>query len=160
MGSSKYPCEEDYRGAGPFSEPETAAVRDFVQAHPQLRIALNFHAWGNLLVTPFNYSNDVSATELNTKHPGAASFYEDIWTNGGMPNNNVKGSGILTVQYTANGEASDWMLYEHGVYAMSPELGSSNSASDVFFIKDANVLKQLLEQNFVWIEYTVAKLQP
>lgn len=30
VGSSKYPCEEDYRGAGPFSEPETSAIRDFV----------------------------------------------------------------------------------------------------------------------------------
>lgn len=145
LGSSKGPCEEDYRGSGPFSEPETQAIRYFVESHPLLRIALNFHAWGNLLVTPFNYSNDTTASELNNKYPGAAAFYDDIWTNGGMPNNNVKGSGIITVQYTANGEASDWMLNEHGIYAMSPELGSSSSRSDMFWITDVNSMKDLLE---------------
>jgi len=64
------------------------------------------------------------------------------------------------VQYTANGEASDWMLSEHGVYAMSPEIGSSNSNSDVFFISKAENIRITMEQNFVWIEYIIIKLQP
>ena len=93
-GSSDYLCDESYRGSAPFSEPETAAIRDFVESMPLLRIALNFHAWGNLFVTPFNYSDDVNATELNRKYPGAAAFYDNVWLNAGMPNNNVKGSGI------------------------------------------------------------------
>lgn len=64
---------------------------------PLLKIAINFHAWGNLFVTPFNYSPDVDATELKTKFPGAADFYDDIFTNGGFPNSGIKGSGIITV---------------------------------------------------------------
>lgn len=64
-GSSDNPCEEDYRGPAPFSEKETSAMRDFVGSLPLLKIALNFHAWGNLFVTPFNYSDDVNANELN-----------------------------------------------------------------------------------------------
>jgi hypothetical protein len=40
------------------------------------------------------------------------------------------------VQYPANGEASDWMLGKHAIFALSPELGSSNKNSDYFFIKD------------------------
>ena len=59
-GSSNRECEEDYHGPAPFSEPETQAVRDFVEGHPQLKIAINFHAWGNLFITPFNYSSDKS----------------------------------------------------------------------------------------------------
>lgn len=110
QGSSASPCQEDYRGTAAFSEPETAAMRDFVLSHPQLKVAINFHAWGNLLVTPFNYSDDRNANELKTKWPGAAAFYDDLWQNGSLPINNIKGSGILTVDYTANGEASDWML--------------------------------------------------
>lgn len=61
-GSSGLPCEEDYRGKSAFSEPETQGIRDFVVAHPNLKIALNFHAWGNLLVVPFNYSPDKTAS--------------------------------------------------------------------------------------------------
>jgi hypothetical protein len=57
-----------------------------------------------------------------------------------MPPKNIKGSGIITVDYTANGEASDWMLFERGVYAMSPELGSSSLNSQDFFISNPSDL--------------------
>ena len=159
-GSSNVECEEDYRGPNAFSEPETQAVRDFVVSHSLLKIAINFHAWGNLFITPFNYSNDRDASELKNNFPGAAAFYDDIWENGGVPSNSIKGSGILTVLYTANGEASDWMLKEHGVYGMSPELGISDKRSEEFFIIDSNILKQVLQDNYKWIEYTLAKLHP
>lgn len=43
---------------------------------------------------------------------------------------------------------------------MSPELGNSDHNSEVFFIRDANVLKSVLEENFVWIDYAIKKLQP
>lgn len=33
VGSNPNPCAEDYRGPYPFSEPETRAVRDFLQTH-------------------------------------------------------------------------------------------------------------------------------
>ena len=32
-GSSTDPCAENYRGAFPFSEPETRAIRDFLVSH-------------------------------------------------------------------------------------------------------------------------------
>ncbi len=34
------------------------------------------------------------------------------------------------MQYTANGEASDWLLHERNIIALSPELGDDNSASN------------------------------
>jgi len=34
------------------------------------------------------------------------------------------GNGFDTVKYTANGEASDWMLGEKNIIAFSPELGT------------------------------------
>ena len=34
------------------------------------------------------------------------------------------GNGAITIGYTANGEASDWMLGERGIYAISPEIGT------------------------------------
>ena len=44
------------------------------------------------------------------------------------------------VGYTANGEASDWMLHERGIYALSPQLGMDDRATEHFFIKDTNAL--------------------
>ena len=57
-GSNGDPCEEDYRGPRAFSEPATQQVKTFLENTPEgksVKIALNFHAWGNLLVHPFNY---------------------------------------------------------------------------------------------------------
>jgi len=56
----------------------------------------------------------------------ALQFYDDIYKNSGLPEKAVEGNGFSMVQYSANGEASDWMLGRHGIYALSPELGTAN----------------------------------
>lgn len=63
-------------------------------------------------------------------------FYNDIALNSGIPTGNIEGNGYSTVHYPANGEASDWMLAKHGILAMSPEIGTSDPRSEVFFIRD------------------------
>ena len=37
------------------------------------------------------------------------------------------GNAMQTIQYKANGEASDWMLGELGIYAVSAELGGETA---------------------------------
>jgi hypothetical protein len=51
---------------------------------------------------------------------------------------------MQSIQYEANGEASDWMLGKYKIIAMSPELGIKNGDSDDFFIYHASVLKSVL----------------
>lgn len=65
-GSSPKKCAEDYRGPTPFSEPETRAIRDFLNSFEglQVKIALNFHAYGNLFIMPFNYDSRKNNPEL------------------------------------------------------------------------------------------------
>mmetsp|Transcript_35834 Transcript_35834/g.54931 ORF Transcript_35834/g.54931 Transcript_35834/m.54931 type:complete len:209 (+) Transcript_35834:465-1091(+) len=58
LGSNPDPCEEDYRGPYAFSEPGTRQVKNLIEETPEgkgIKIALNFHAWGNLLVHPWSY---------------------------------------------------------------------------------------------------------
>jgi carboxypeptidase T len=72
-------CSEDYRGTHGFSEPETAAVRDFVETKKDiLAMAFNFHAYGNLLIYPFNYDPSPSNNDLYQKYPDQALFFEEI----------------------------------------------------------------------------------
>jgi hypothetical protein len=47
------------------------------------------------------------------------------------------GNGAETVNYIAEGEASDWMLDSMGIIAMSPELGDYSRASESFFLRRA-----------------------
>lgn len=56
-GSSNDPCSEDYRGPEPFSEPETRNIRDFLERWPNIKIAVNLHAYGNLFIIPFNFDS-------------------------------------------------------------------------------------------------------
>lgn len=58
-----------------------------------------------------------------------------------MPPGYIEGNGTSTIGYTANGEASDWMLHELGIYAMSPELGLQIKQAENFFIGDPDALK-------------------
>ena len=50
-------CNEEYRGPSPLSEPETQAVSNFVKKWSNLKIVINFHAYGNLFIVPFNFDD-------------------------------------------------------------------------------------------------------
>ena len=60
------------------------------------------------------------------------------------------------VQYSADGEASDWMLGEKNIIAFSPELGSSNpNAQDFYIPKD--LIFDVIEENFSVIQRFLEK---
>ncbi len=50
--SSSDPCHLNYRGTGPYSEPETVVVRDFILAHPGIAAHIDFHSYGQILISP------------------------------------------------------------------------------------------------------------
>lgn len=167
-----------------------------------MKFALNFHAWGNMLVHPFSYLDyefrckNMNYSDSELKHMlkdtmcpvrrderllfylktagqcsnrpesrlvdvrQAMSVYADIVDNGGLPKGFDYGNGKAMVEYSANGEASDWMFAKHGIYATSPELGSDQKSSEKFFIEDPNQVKILLMENYGWIRYTILKLLP
>ena len=53
-GSSPVPSDATYRGTGPFSEPETQVMRDFISAH-EFVFTLYFHSYSNLVLWPWGY---------------------------------------------------------------------------------------------------------
>ena len=58
VGSNSNPCEEDFRGRSAFSEPATKQMKSLIENTPegrQIKIALNLHSWGNLLIHPWSY---------------------------------------------------------------------------------------------------------
>ena len=97
-------------------------------------MSFNFHAYGNLLIYPFNYDTS-SNNDLFNKFPEQALVYEEISLETGLPEGNIRGNAMQAIQYEANGEASDWMLGKYGIVSMSPELGIKDPGSDYFFIK-------------------------
>lgn len=152
-------CKDDYRGPEAFSEPETRAIADFVTKWSNLKVVINFHAFGNLFIYPFNYDTEANS-ELHDKYPLAAKFYNHLFEDGDIPKGSVQGNGQATIKYSANGEASDYMLAEKGVYALSPELGTDDKWSNQFILTTRQQIKTVLQSNFPWVLYTIKQLHP
>lgn len=92
IGSSSNPCDEQYRGKSAFSEPEVKALDTYLKAHRDIKVAINLHSWGNLLIVPYNYDDNWKNPHL-LKDPYNLA-YEDVRKNAGLPEGNLYGSGI------------------------------------------------------------------
>jgi len=146
-GSSNNPCQEDYRGEKPFSEPETKAIKDFVDSHPDIKIVYNYHTWGNLVITAFNcLSNKDSDNLIKKNFPIHYSMYEDFKKEAEFPKNFIFGNADKTIKYRANGDATDWFLGKKNILSFSPELGNGNKNSDYFY-PNREVTFDVLEKN-------------
>ncbi len=65
---SKNTSSNVYSGPYPFSEPETKAIKDFVDRHDNITIALDYHSQGNVFFPAhkFNHEMELEGTDLNT----------------------------------------------------------------------------------------------
>ena len=133
-------------------------MRTLLTNYRNIRAAVNMHAWGPLFITPFNFANKQNKL-LHQDFHKAQTFYENVFEHA-EPLGYSLGNGAITIGYTANGEASDWMLGERGVYAISPELGTTSHSSETFFIKSEHALKKVLVENYDWLEKLMARFFP
>ena len=66
-----------------------------------------------------------------------------------------------TINYYANGEASDWMLHEKGIIAFSPELGSDEQHgenSQAFYVSRSSILP-ILRECFAPVDQIIARVR-
>jgi len=56
-----------YGGEHPFSEAETLAIKEFVDAHPNITIALDYHSQGNVFFPAhkFMHEAEIDGTDMN-----------------------------------------------------------------------------------------------
>ncbi len=115
-GSSGFEGSDTYRGPSPFSEPETQAMEYFCNQH-NFQLALNYHAFGNVLIYPWGFNDEVT--------PDSSLFinYGNKLT---QLNRYVFGTGMETLGYITNGDSDDWMYGEKGIFSFTPEMGSSD----------------------------------
>ena len=99
-------------------------MRDLVLTYSKIRVAINLHAWGPMFIVPFSFDDSKSNALLKEKHAKAEAFYNGVFYKDVSPIGYSFGNAVDTIGYTANGEASDWMLGERGIYAISPEIGT------------------------------------
>ena len=119
--ASKNTTSNVYPGPHPFSEPETRALRDFVLAHPNISIALDYHSQGNVFFPAHNFIHEDAedAIDLNLL---AGNMAEEIRKESGReygvhmgkpPTHLISGSGRE-------------FYYSQGALALVVEVGTRN----------------------------------
>jgi hypothetical protein len=134
-GSSPYPSQDTYRGTGPFSEPETQAMKEFCENH-DFKIALNYHSYSNLLLYAWGYIPE------STPDENAFAEYSRRMT---ADNRYTYGPSSTTI-YISNGGSDDWMYGEqttkNKILAYTPEVGSQG---DGFWPAVSRIIPQCQE---------------
>ena len=133
-GSSSDPCAEDYRGEYPFSEPETAAIKRYLDSHPNVVSGINIHTYGNTWIYPYNFIADKSDQYLKQKKPLFFNFFKEFERE--MKDKKFQtifGNSAFTLDYPTNGEAGDWLLDEKNIINLDVELGNLDERSNQFY---------------------------
>ncbi|HKS46626.1 MAG TPA: M14 family metallopeptidase [Amycolatopsis sp.] len=134
-GSSTNPSAQDYRGTAPFSEPETRALADFINAH-QVKAHIDFHTYSELVLWPFGYTTSPTATGMTAAE---AKRFQDLGkamaaTNGYTPEQSSK-------LYITDGDINDWSWGTHKILSFCFEMYPTGS-NPGFYPKDTQIVPQ------------------
>ena len=118
VGSSPFTGSDIYRGSGPFSEPETQVIRNFVNSRDFVTW-FSYHSYGELLLYAWGY------IPANTPDHDVMSALADtlVIENGYLAGNPASGAIYLT-----NGGSDDWgygeQVTKSKIFAYTPEVNS------------------------------------
>ncbi len=134
-GSSSSSSEETYRGTGPFSEPESQALRDFIQSH-QFEITVSYHSYSNLILWPWGYDRVYTDDETLFRSIGdSLTFFNDY------------GPEVSWGLYKVNGSTDDWgygeQITKNKNYAFTVESGSPTDG----FWPDPSRIPEMVAEN-------------
>jgi carboxypeptidase T len=137
-GASPDPSDDTYRGPSAFSEPESRAVKAFVEARPNLKVLLSYHTFSELILYPWGGSND-PIPDAPARNAFQTMAGEMAKMNGYTPEQ----SSDL---YIATGDTCDWAWGEKGIYAFTFEL-TPKSMWDGGFYPGAGVVQRVFQAN-------------
>ncbi len=124
-GSSKSTRSDVYMGKAPFSEPETMAIKNFVEAQTNISILLSFHTFSELILYPWGHKYDsISDSRALSVHTTMANRMAQ-W-NGYKPQQ----SSDL---YVASGDTTDWSFGSQGIISFTFELDPKSMWSGGFY---------------------------
>ncbi|PWB74554.1 hypothetical protein C3F09_03805 [candidate division GN15 bacterium] len=132
--SSSYGSSEVYHGTGPFSEPETQVMRDFINAH-EFTVAVNMHAYGNF----YNYPMGVYGIDGCPDNP----IFNDMV-------GSIAGEvGYAFSSYGTAGFGGDAACWQYAEQTSKPKVFSALVESGTWFwptLAEANQQCQLMLQ--------------
>jgi len=137
-GASSDPDDDTYRGPSAFSEPESRAVKAFVEARPNLKVMLSYHTFSELILYPWGGSDD-SIPDAKALTAFKTMAGEMSRMTGYRP---MQSSDL----YVATGDTCDWAWGEKGIFAFTFEL-TPKSMWDGGFYPGAGVVQRVFQAN-------------
>lgn len=143
VGSSSFGSSETYRGTGPFSEPETATMRDFMTSGltEPLGAYIDIHAYSQLVMSPWGYTS-ANPPRLNELQPLTDAQVAAITATYGT---SYIGGPIAQVLYAASGNSADWALGERNALAWAYELRPLSGGLSGFAPSPSEILPTAIE---------------
>jgi carboxypeptidase T len=137
-----------YGGPHPFSEPETAALKNFVDSHTNITVALDYHSQGNVFFPAhkFNHEMEIDGTDINTLCANMNHFISQVTHRkygihrGKPPTKLISGSGR---EY----------YYSKGIIASVVEVGTRNIPD---FMQN---MKESIDENIPALLYALSEAQ-
>ncbi len=118
-GSSSSPSSDTYMGSRPFSEPETQAIKRYVESHENITILLSFHSFSKLILFPWGHKYaSIENTNDQLVHQKMAEKMS-TW-NGYAPQQSSE-------LYIASGDTTDWSYGVHKIISFTFELDPANN---------------------------------
>jgi murein tripeptide amidase MpaA len=141
VGSSPNPDSGTYRGPGPFSEPETQVVRDFVQAH-DFQALISYHNYSQIILYPWGYIKALHPQDEQLEYLARSMVERMAEVNGRVYEYGPAGYAL----YTTNGDTTDWALGQEGIPAFTIELPPPSQRAGGFFNAEADI-QPIYEEN-------------
>jgi len=148
-GASTSQSSDTYRGTEAFSEPETQAVKRFVEHHENITTLLSFHTFSELILYPWGHIYESIPNE------------RDLAVHKTMAETMAQWNGYTPQQssdlYIASGDTTDWSYGEHGIVSFTFELDPKSIFNGGFYPGQdviPNVFRKNLQPCLYLIEYT------
>jgi len=103
QGSSRQPSSDTYCGTGPFSEPETKAVSDFILKTGPFDAFIDFHSYSQLVLRPYGWTTALPPNEAISKAV-ADEIRDQIFAVHGVPYSSTPSWDL----YYTTGTSTDW----------------------------------------------------
>jgi carboxypeptidase T len=145
-GSSKLTSSDVYMGEEPFSEPETQAVKKFVEAHKNIQTMITFHTFSELILYPWGGKNDgVGGKEQKVFETLARKMAS--W-------NKYKPEQSSDL-YIASGDTCDWAFGKHNIFCFTFELSPKQSlwTGSAGFYPGAKAIQKTFKANIEPVLY-------
>jgi len=115
----------NYRGEQPFSENETLAVKNLVEAHDNIKVSLSFHSYGEFILFPWTHTSKDTPDE-------------DLFISVGENITQINGFYLYTgnrdyiiPRYTGSlGTSENWLYGEKGILSYTVELCETRAPTD------------------------------